>query len=206
MSAATTTVERQSTPAVRTLTRHRSRMTMVGVLLAVVGGLAAWFAYTQATRGEEVVATARHIAYGATITEDALRPVEIPAGSTLRTTRWAERSAVVGRIAATDLAPDTLLPPDAAVAARLPGRGEAIVGLPVGPGRLPVSGLTPRDVVEVVVPTAPDTGVHATVLAVGDPDAAGRRTVDLIVPVTAIDVVAAAAGNDNTLLVLVGSG
>ena len=41
-------------------------MTMVGVLLAIVGGLVAWFAYAQATQGVEVIATARHIAYGAT--------------------------------------------------------------------------------------------------------------------------------------------
>ena len=131
MTAATT--DRPPTSAATTpgvFGRHRSRMTMVGVLLAVVGGLMAWFAYTQATRGEEVVATARHIAYGATITEDALRPVEIPAVRRCAPPRGPSAGAVVGRIAATDLAPDTLLPPDAVVAARLPGRGEAIVGLP----------------------------------------------------------------------------
>ncbi len=65
---------------------------------------------------------------------------------------------------------------------------------------------------EIVAPAATRTGLtgltglRATVLAIGDPDAAGRRTVDLIVPDTAVDEVAAAAANDNTLLVLVGSG
>ena len=206
MSISQSTVDRRAAQPVRTLPRRRPRTTMVGVLLAVVGGLAAWFAYTQATQGEEVVATARHVAFGATIAEDDLRAVEIPTGSTLRTTPWAERGTLVGRVAATDLAPDSLLPPNATEAARLPGRGEAIVGLPVGSGRLPVSGLLPRDVVEIVLPTAAGRGVRATVLAVGDADASGRRTVDLIVPVTAVDDVAAAAGNDNTLLVLVGSG
>jgi hypothetical protein len=207
MTAATT--DRPSASAFRALGRHRSRMTMVGVLLAIVGGLVAWFAYAQATRGEEVVATARPIAYGATITEADLRPVEIPTGSTLRVTAWSERGTIVGHVATTDLAPDALVAPDAAGAARLPGRGEAIVGLPVAAGRLPVSGLRPRDVVEIVEPAATRTGLtglRATVLAIGDPDAAGRRTVDLIVPDTAVDEVAAAAANDNTLLVLVGSG
>ena len=118
---------------------------------------------------------------------------------------------MVGQVATTDLAPDALVAPDAVGAARLPARGEAIVGLPIGAGRLPVSGLLPRDVVEIVQPataqTGPtaqtgSTGLRATVLAIGDPDAAGRRTVDLIVPDTAVDDVAAAAGNDNTLLVL----
>ena len=72
---------------------------------------------------QEVVATARHIAYGATITEADLRPVEIPTGSTLRVTAWSDRGTIVGQVATTDLAPDALVPPDAAGAARLPGRG-----------------------------------------------------------------------------------
>src|SRR4051794_21257430 len=189
--------------------RRRSRATMVGVLLAIVGGLVAWFAYAQATQGIEVVATARHIGYGARITEADVRPVEIPAGSTLRVTAWSDRATVVGQVATTDLTPDALVLPDAVGAARLPARGEAIVGLPIGAGRLPVSGLLPRDVVEIVQPAAAQTGStgrRATVLAIGDPDATGRRTVDLIVPDTAVDEVAAAAGNDNTLLVLLGSG
>ena len=207
MTAVTT--DRPSTPSAGVFGRGRSRMTMVGVLLAIVGGLVVWFAYAQATQGVEVVATARHIAYGARITEADVRPVEIPAGSTLRVTAWSDLQTVVGQVATTDLAPDALVAPDAVGAARLPARGEAIVGLPIGAGRLPVSGLLPRDVVEIVQPSAAQTGstgLRATVLAIGDPDAAGRRTVDLIVPDTAVDDVAAAAGNDNTLLVLVAGG
>ena len=217
MTAAATT-DRPSTPSTSSANvfgRGRSRMTMVGVLLAIVGGLVVWFAYAQATQGVEVVATARHIAYGARITEADVRPVEIPAGSTLRVTAWSDLQTVVGQVATTDLPPGALVPPDAVGAARRPARGEAIVGLPIGAGRLPVSGLLPRDVVEIVQPAAAQTGptvqtgstgLRATVLAIGDPDAAGRRTVDLIVPDTAVEEVAAAAGNDNILLVLVASG
>jgi hypothetical protein len=213
MTAATT--DRPSTlgaPGTGVFGRRRSRMTMVGVLLAIVGGLVAWFAYAQATQGVEVIATARHIAYGARITEADVQPVEIPAGSTLRVTAWSDLQTVVGQVATTDLPPGALVPRDAVGAARLPARGQAIVGLPIGAGRLPVSGLLPRDVVEIVQPaiaqtgSTGSTGLRATVLAIGDPDAAGHRTVDLIVPDTAVDDVAAAAGNDNTLLVLLGSG
>ena len=210
-----TTADRRSTSAASgpaAFGRRRSRMTMVGVLLAIVGGLVAWFAYAQATQGVEVIATARHIGYGAQITEADVQQVEIPAGSTLRVTAWSDLQTVVGQVATTDLPPGALVPPDAVGAARRPARGEAIVGLPIGAGRLPVSGLLPRDVVQIVQPATAQTvqtgstGLRATVLAIGDPDAAGRRTVDLIVPDTAVDDVAAAAGNDNTLLVLVASG
>jgi hypothetical protein len=210
MTAATTDrPSASSAAAAGAFGRRRSRMTMFGVLLAIVGGLVAWFAYAQATQGVEVIATARHIAYGSRITEADVQPVEIPAGSTLRVTAWSDLQTVVGQVATTDLPPDALMAPDAAGAARLPARGEAIVGLPIGAGRLPVSGLLPRDDVEIVQPATEQTGstgLRATVLAIGDPDAAGRRTVDLIVPDTAVDEVAAAAGNDNTLLVLLGSG
>ena len=213
MTAATT--DRPPTSAATTpgvFGRRRSRITMVGVLLAIVGGLMAWFAYAQATQGVEVIATARHIAYGARITEADVQPVAIPAGSALRVTAWSDLQTVVGQVATTDLPPGALVPPDAVGAARRPARGQAIVGLPIGAGRLPVSGLLPRDVVQIVQPatepTAPtgSTGLRATVLAIGDPDAAGHRTVDLIVPDTAVDDVAAAAGNENTLLVLVAGG
>ena len=211
-AATATTTDRSPVSPVRTLARHRSRMTMVGVLMGIVGGLAVWFAYSQATQGQQVVATAHPIAYGATITEADLRPVEIPTGSTLRVTAWSDLAAIVGHVATTDLAADALVAPEAVGAARLPARGTAIVGFPVAAGRLPVSGLLPRDVVEIVNPTATQTGLNgrsglrATVVAVGDPDAAGRRTVDLVVPDTAVEEVAAAVSNDTTLLVLVGSG
>jgi hypothetical protein len=173
MTAATTDrPSASSAAAAGAFGRHRSRMTMVGVLLAIVGGLVAWFAYAQATQGITVVATARHIAYGSRITEADVQPVEIPAGSTLRVTAWSDLQTVLGQVATTDLPPDALLPPDAIGAARLPARGEAIVGLPIGAGRLPVSGLLPHDVVEIVQPATAQTGpngLRATVLAIGEP-------------------------------------
>ena len=142
-----------------------------------------------------------------------MRPVEIPAGSTLRVTAWSDLQTVVGQVATTDLAPDALVPPDAVGAARLPARGagdrrapdrgRAAAGQRPAPagrrGDRPTGDRADRA-------STGSTGLRATVLAIGDPDAAGRRTVDLIVPDTAVDDVAAAAGNDNTLLVLVGSG
>ena len=185
-------------------------MTMVGVLLAIVGGLVAWFAYAQATQGIEVVATARHIAYGATITEADLRPVEIPAGSTLRVTAWSDlgRSSVRSR-------PPTwrrtrwCRPTRSGLRGYPPGVRRSS-GSRSGPGGCRSAacsrGTSWRSSQPAADAETGSTGLRATVLAIGDPDAAGRRTVDLIVPDTAVDEVAAAAGNDNTLLVLVGSG
>ena len=97
-----------------------------------------------------------------------MRPVEIPAGSTLRVTAWSDLQTVVGQVATTDLPPDALVPPDAVGAARLPARGEAIVGLPIGAGRLPVSGLLPRDVVEIVQPATAQTGADRVDRAAGN--------------------------------------
>lgn len=191
-------------PAPAQPTRRRtSRVFLVGALLALVGGVLGWLAYTGAARGEPVAALARAVPFGTTITAQDLREVTIPAGSTLRAVGWADRQNVIGLVATTDLPADQLLSPDATAPARLPSTGDAIVGLPVGSGRLPAAGLAPRDRVAVLRPDSPGVPVRATVLGVGDPDASGRRTVDLLVPETAVEALAAAASDDRTLLVLV---
>jgi SAF domain len=186
--------------------RRGSRLMMLGVLLAVIGGGLGWFAYTQATAGITVVAVARRVPYGATVAEADLRAVTVPAASTLRTVAWADHGAVVGRIAATDLLPDTILSPDAVGTGRLPRPGEAIVGVAVGPGHLPASGLAVHDTVLVVRADATVGPLRASVLAVGDPDTSGRRTVDLVVPESAAEALARAGGDDRTALVLVAGG
>lgn len=183
--------------------RRTSRRLLVGTLLALLGGVLGWLAYTAAARGEPVAALARAVPFGATITEQDLREVTIPAGSTLRTVGWADRQRVIGLVATTDLPADQLLSPDATGPTRLPGNGDAIVGLPVAGGRLPAAGLAPRDRVAVLRPDVPGIPVRATVLGVGSLDTSGRRTVDLLVPESAIAALGAAASDDRTLLVLV---
>lgn len=183
--------------------RRTSRLLVIGTLLALLGGVLGWLAYAGASRGEPVTALARAVPFGATITAEDLREVTIPAGSTLRSVGWADRQNVIGLVARTDLPADQLLSPDVTSPARLPGTGDAIVGLPVGAGRLPAAGLAPRDQVVVLRPDAPGVPVRATVLGVGDPDPSGRRTVDLLVPESAIEALGTAASDDRTLLVLV---
>lgn len=194
----------EATPPQRRIPNRRASHTLLlGALLSLVGAVLGWFAYTQAARGVEVVALARAVQFGATIATGDLREATLPTGSTLRTISWDDRQTVVGLVATTDLPADQLLSPDAVGQTHLPSAGEAVVGLPIIAGRLPASGLAPRDQVLVVRPATPEASVRATVLNVGSPDAAGHRTVDLLFPESAIDAVAAAAGDETTLLVLV---
>jgi hypothetical protein len=199
----TTTATRSPAPPRAPGTRRRSRPLLIGAFCVVLGAVVGWLVLTRVAGGVPVVATVRAVPFGTTIAAADLREVTLPAGSTLRAVGWDQRQTVIGLLTTTDLVADQLLSPEAVGVARGPRAGTAVLGMPVGPGRLPAAGLTARDEVLVLRPDAPDVPVRATVLGVGDPDAAGRRTVDLLVPESAIGAVAAAASDERTLLVLV---
>ncbi|OZM80013.1 SAF domain-containing protein [Pseudonocardia sp. MH-G8] len=186
--------------------RRPSRLLVLGALLGIVGALLGWFAYQEATRHVTVVALARPVPFGQVISNLDVRPAPLPTGSGLSSIAWSDVDTVVGRPAATDLFAGQVLPPDALRADPLPAAGDAVIGIAVGPGQVPTTPLTVRD--EVLVVRLDDTAasVRALVLAVGSPDVSGRRTVDLLVPEGIVPSLARAAGDDRTVLVLVGRG
>jgi hypothetical protein len=185
------------------LRRRPSRLLLVGVLLGALGMLAGWVAYQQATDRTPVVAVAREVAFGQEITAADVRQVSIPGGTELRTIPWDDVDSVVGRRAATDLYPGQTVPPDAVRGGAIPAVGDAVIGMPVGPGQLPATPLTVRDEVLVIRADDAAAAVRATVLQVGAADSSGRRTVDLLVPEGQVAGLAQAATDDRALLVLV---
>jgi hypothetical protein len=183
--------------------RRSSRLLVVAVLLGVTGMLLGWFVYQQATDRTPVVAVARPVSFGQEITAADVREALLPSGTDVSTIAWADLDAVVGRLAATDLFAGQVLPREAVRSELIPGRGEAVVGMPVGPGQLPATPLRPRDEVLVIRSDDAASTVRATVLQVGSPDSSGRRTIDVLVQEGQVPSLARAATDDQTLLVLV---
>jgi hypothetical protein len=145
-----------------------------------------------------------------------LRAATLPTDSGLAAMPWTAVDSVVGRTAGTDLLPGQVLTAAAVVNAAPPAAGEALIGVAVKPGQLPGAGLSPRDEVLVVATEVTPSGtsggadagarpepIRATVLRTGEVDAAGQRTVDLLVPETAAAEVAGLAASGQVVLVLV---
>ncbi len=198
--------------AVPTLRRRRpSRLLLLGIVLAVLGALLGVYLYVTADNRTAVVAVARPVAYGQMIASDDLREVLLPPDTGLATVAWDEVDRVIGRRAGTDLRPGQTVTPDAVTGVVVPPAGEAVVGLPVAAGQLPVTPLIARDNVLVVggkdaVGGSAGEPVRAVVLDVGDVDVSGHRTVDLLVPEGDAVTVARDAAAGGSVLVLVARG
>ena len=183
--------------------RRRSPLLLAGLLLAALGMLGGWLVYQQGDARVAVVAVARPVAFGQEITAADLRQALLAPGTDVSSVAWADLDRVVGRVAATDLAAGQLLTAEGVRDELIPQPGEAVVGMPVGPGQLPATPLRPRDEVLVIRADGAGSTARATVLQVGDPDTAGRRTVDLLVADGQVGLLARAATEQQTLLVLV---
>lgn len=182
--------------------RRSSRLLLLAVVLAILGGLAGVVAYRAATAQVSVVAVARAVPFGQSIQPADLRELRLPADAELATVSWDDVDRVVGRVAATDLAADTALSPAAVTDAGPPRAGDAVVGLSLAPGRAPALPLSVRDEVLVITPDAASP-IRATVLRPGSPDGSGRLVVDLLVSDGLAVDLARAAVDDRAVLVLV---
>lgn len=184
--------------------RGRSRLVLIGSLLAVLGAVAGVVVVQQTGQRESVIALARPVPFGHQVTEQDLRQILLSADAGLATVDWTESDEIVGRIATTDLLPGQIMTRDAVTTERLPGPGQAIVGVAVKRGQLPVTPLAPRD--QVLIVDAAETsgaGVDASVLRVGDIDVGGERTVDLLIVDTNAPLVARMSEAGRAVLVLV---
>lgn len=181
--------------------RRSSRLLLLGVVLAVLGALLGVLLFQITAQRESVIAMAATVPFGQVITRDNLREVAVSVDDGLATIPWSDVESVVGQIAATDLLAGSAVTPDAVSPGGPPETGDAVVGVAVGPGRLPVTPLHVRDEVLVVDVDGVGAPWRATVLRVGDPDVAGERTVDLLVNESVGVELARIAAADRAVLV-----
>lgn len=181
--------------------RRSSRLLLVGVVLAVLGALGGVVLYQVSGQREPVVVMATTVPFGQVVERADVREVPLAAEAGLVTVPWGDVDSVIGRVAATDLLAGQAITPESVVVAGPPAIGDAVVGVSLGPGRLPVTPLSVRDQVLVVAVGDPRVPTRATVLRVGEPDAAGKRTVDVLVDESAAVELARVSADDRAVLV-----
>jgi len=186
--------------------RRAPRRLLAGVALMVAFALLFALLALRADPARPVLALARPVPAGTTITEADLTVVRVVPDPGVQVIREADRDHVVGHTAAVPLVAGSLLSPKQVGAADWPPAGESVVGVPVSEARMP-TGLSAGSRVSVLMPGPLDADGPATeqapatayVVSVAAPSAAGVSTVSLL-----LDALAArrVAGAGEVVLVL----
>lgn len=199
--------------------RRRPALLALAVAMVVLGALGAAYLATTLGQTTAVIAVARPVPWGQTITAEDLAEARVSADPALTPIPYADRDEVVGRMAATDLLPGTLLAREAITEQRFPPSGQQLVGVGVSAVQLPVTPLRAGDDVLLIPltsggPPAPSTvtsstaalpTVQATVLRAGEPGTDGLRVVDVLVDAADGPDVAARAAAGLIAIVVVAS-
>ncbi|MDQ6840222.1 MAG: SAF domain-containing protein [Actinomycetota bacterium] len=197
-----------------TLRRSRNMPgAILGILLVVVCSLVVATLASASGKRTQVLVISKPIAAGAPIHAGDIRSAGVAADSSVRGIRASQAGTVIGRLAADNLAPGSLLVSSELAAGPRVAKGSTIVGLALKPGFLPAS-LAPQDAVAVLdTPTgsASSTGATGAVLAssavvfsVGSSPDNQTTLVSVQVPAASAPAVAGANAQGNISLVLVG--
>lgn len=212
---------RTATPPARR--QRRWSLALVSVLVTL--GSALTFAILWANAGDRqpVLAVSKTVPAGQVIEAGDLTVVRVAADPGLRPLPVERRDEVVGKTAAADLVPGTLLTDGHLGDESLVGQGEAVVGVAVQGGQLPVGNLRRGDRVRVVLTSpagSPAEGSAGTggggtaslgqVVAEGRvfeveqlADASSTVVVSLVVPEERAPTIAGASAAERVSLVLV---
>jgi hypothetical protein len=194
--------------------RRRPALLALAVSMVVLGALGATYLATSLGQTTAVIAIAREVPWGQTLTAADLVEARISADPALEPIPYGDRDQVIGLVAATTLAPGSLLTRDALTDQRLPAPGQQLVGVGVSAVQLPTTALRPGDgvlLVPVAAGGAPATtdgapsAVEATVVQTGPPGTDGLRVVDVLVDTAdGPDVAARAAAGLIAIVVVAG--
>ena len=191
--------------------RRRPLLIAAGALLVVLGALGAYALAASSAQRIAVIGIASDVAWGEPITAADLTEVQIVVDPGLRPIRWSNEASVLGKRAAADLHVGGLLTDaDVMTGQQVPPPGKALVGVAAKPGLLPATDLTPGERV-LLVPTGENTPqpesrpdpVSGAVFTVGAPDAAGARTVDVLIDQANAAAVASWSAAGSVAIVLI---
>mgnify|MGYP006331124971 FL=1 len=135
--------------------RRRWGLTASGVVLVVVCAVAAYLLVVTTGLTRPYLAVTHRIPYGAVLTSADLTTVNVNTVAGLRSIPANQRAQVVGRHAAVELFPGTLLTRAQLADRTIPAPGQQLVGIDLKPAQLPARPLKAGDpVVLVIVPPA----------------------------------------------------
>lgn len=204
--------------------RRRPALLALGVALAAAGGLLAATLSMQAGERAPVLAIARTVDAGSTLTAQDLTTARIGADPNLAPIPAGSLGSVVGKTAAVPLRPGSLLTRTELTAAPVPAPGRQLLGVRFKPGQLPARPLRPGQRVLLVATgsdassasggqRAADGGappeaqpVPARVVDVGGVAQDGSRTVDMSVQAAMGPAVAKQAATGHVALIVVPAG
>jgi len=197
MTATSETTKRNGSPARAELRaptiatprgRRRPAFVVAGIAMVVIGALAAVWLVTSAGHRTDVVAMARDVPYGETITADDLTTTAVSVDAIVPTIPAGEARAVIGHVAARALSEGSLLARSDVTSEGVVGSGQVLVPVPLTVERVPAGGLAVGE--DVLVIDAPPQGAdpmpgtpqsfEATVARVGEPDINGLVVADLV--------------------------
>ncbi|MGW1995425.1 SAF domain-containing protein [Embleya sp. NPDC001921] len=176
--------------------RRRPALIALSVALIAAGGLGSAAFYQMGDERVPVLAVARTVPYGQTISAEDLRVVEINDAPGLRPIGSGSKAAIVGKRAAVELRAGTLLTSDQVTERIAIQPGETLVPIAVDATRMPVQRVTPGTRI-LVVTAAPGAGgpagsapaqpatIAATVIrsSTSDPNSgSGKSVLDVAVP------------------------
>lgn len=187
--------------------RRSPRLVALGVLFVVLGALGAAALYSASVDQRTAVVMAADVVRGEQITAEHLGVVSVPSGFQVDVTDGEALSELVGRTARTDL-PKGSFPTGNHLGEDPLPPGHSLVGLQLGPGRMPGSELVPGTPVQLVSLAEGDESVTDAVVAespVVTDDGTGF-VLDVLVPEDAAHSVARLAATQQLALVAVGEG
>jgi hypothetical protein len=193
-------------PQVSLRGRRRAWLLVAGLLAMVVCAGAFTLVYLGADARVQVLAAARPLAVGQTISAGDLQVVRIVPDTGMALLPATDASQVIGRSVAVPVAAGTLLSESQLGPVEWPPAGQAVAALPVKPGRLPAGLAAGSPVLVVAVAQDPLLGsdppveqmapIPATVVAVAEGvDGTGTAVVTLLLAHADAVAVAGAAGD-----------
>ena len=190
--------------------RRRPALLALGACLMALGILTGAWLVNGAGDRQSVLAVVRAVPFGSVITAADLTRAQVSHDATVATVPASDLAQIVGRVAATDLTPGSLLTRSAVTDVGPPAAGQVLVAIAVPPSRMPAGSLQPGDRVLVVdtpaeggdPPALPPTTIAATVVRFGSPDLNGVTVVDVTVATTDGPALAARSATGRIALVL----
>ncbi|MEV8059492.1 SAF domain-containing protein [Streptomyces antimycoticus] len=193
--------------------RRRPGLIALAVLLITGGGAGGAVLLMESGQRTEVVTVVRHVPVGQVVTDRDLGEASVALDPVLKAVKAADRGDVVGKRAAVELTPGSLLSRGQVTADSLVTAGEQVVPLGLKPEQVPASSLAPGQRVQIVrVPGEDQQGsqtqadpIAAHVVKVGDPTpGTGASVVDVAAAKAEAPLLASWASTGNIRLLIDG--